>query len=41
MLALLTAQGGTNWLAAIGFAIATPALGYVVLVLSNAAVGIE
>lgn len=41
LLALLTAQGGTNWLAAIGFAIATPALGYVVLVLSNAAVGIE
>jgi hypothetical protein len=41
LLALLSAQGGTNWLAAIGFAIATPALGYVVLMLSNAAVGIE
>ncbi|MBR8460666.1 DUF2628 domain-containing protein [Burkholderia dolosa] len=41
LLALLSAHGGTNWLAAIGFAIATPALGYVVLMLSNAAVGIE
>lgn len=34
-LALLEAQGGTNWLAALGFAIATPLLGYAMLVIRN------
>ncbi|WP_396329496.1 DUF2628 domain-containing protein [Burkholderia anthina] len=34
-LALLEAQGGTNWLAALGFAIATPVLGYAMLVIRN------
>jgi hypothetical protein len=38
-LALLEAQGGTNWLAALGFAIATPVLGYALLVIRNVVVG--
>ncbi|WP_423758800.1 DUF2628 domain-containing protein [Burkholderia sp. NLJ2] len=32
-LALLEAQGGTNWLAATGFAVATPVLGYLVFMI--------
>ncbi|WP_176049237.1 DUF2628 domain-containing protein [Burkholderia sp. BCC1644] len=35
-LALLEAQGGTNWLAAAGFAVATPLLGVLLFMLGNA-----
>lgn len=38
-LALLEAQGGTNWLAATGFAIATPLLGFLMIVIRNVVVG--
>ncbi|HEF5874715.1 TPA: DUF2628 domain-containing protein [Burkholderia cenocepacia] len=36
LLALLEAQGGTNWLAAAGFAIATPLLGVLLYMIGNA-----
>ncbi|WP_322089106.1 DUF2628 domain-containing protein [Burkholderia sp. BCC1999] len=36
-LALLEAQGGTNWLAAAGFAVATPLLGVLMFMLGNTA----
>ncbi|MCM3288505.1 hypothetical protein M3618_22410, partial [Bacillus licheniformis] len=35
-LALLEAQGGTNWLAAAGFAVATPLLGVLLFMMGNA-----
>jgi len=35
-LALLEAQGGTNWLAAAGFAVATPLLGVLLYMIGNA-----
>ncbi|WP_175823435.1 DUF2628 domain-containing protein [Burkholderia sp. BCC0419] len=35
-LALLEAQGGTNWLAAAGFAVATPLLGVLLFMIGNA-----
>ncbi|MBL3966482.1 DUF2628 domain-containing protein [Burkholderia sp. KCJ3K979] len=35
-LALLEAQGGTNWLAAAGFAVATPLLGVLLFTIGNA-----
>ncbi|KVL41386.1 DUF2628 domain-containing protein [Burkholderia sp. MSMB1835] len=35
-LALLDAQGGTNWLAAAGFAVATPLLGVLLYTIGNA-----
>ncbi|HDR9761591.1 TPA: DUF2628 domain-containing protein [Burkholderia cepacia] len=38
-LALLEAQGGTNWLAATGFAIATPLLGFLMIVIRNVVIG--
>ncbi|MCA8333583.1 hypothetical protein [Burkholderia cepacia] len=38
-LALLEAQGGTNWLAATGFAIATPLLGFLMIMIRNVVVG--
>lgn len=36
LLALLEAQGGTNWLAAAGFAVATPLLGVLLFMIGNA-----
>ncbi|VWC52123.1 DUF2628 domain-containing protein [Burkholderia lata] len=38
-LALLEAQGGTNWLAATGFAIATPLLGMLMILVHTVVVG--
>ena len=35
LLALLEAQGGTNWLAAAGFAIATPLLGFLIYIVAG------
>ncbi|MFJ1213060.1 DUF2628 domain-containing protein [Burkholderia pyrrocinia] len=37
-LALLEAQGGTNWLAATGFAVATPLLGFLMIMIRNVVV---
>ncbi|WP_175999236.1 DUF2628 domain-containing protein [Burkholderia stabilis] len=38
-LALLEAQGGTNWLAAAGFAVATPLLGFLMIMIRNLVAG--
>ncbi|CAB3759024.1 peptide ABC transporter permease [Burkholderia sp. MSh2] len=38
-LALLEAQGGTNWLAATGFSVATPLLGFLMIMIRNLVIG--